>query len=298
MRRFQSPLFMSVATAAVIAITAAVVYVYLNRAPAAKTADAKPVASRTSEPKPTSDPKPVTTRTPAPKPTKVPRARATASRTYAWCSAAPSGSFITPDSGYLIYTDEWHSTLPQTVCANTESDWQVTFKAPAGNTAILTYPDVQLNYKSNPPAVSSLNPAATSSFAQTMNASSGTSAEAAYDILMTNGTSVRSEVMIWVDTINRGTFRASTYLGSKTFCGQNWQLWLYRRELIWYLPGNEHAGTVCPVQMLQNLQSRGLLSPKVGLSQFEFGWEIASTGGVPETFQISSYSTQKLPPGN
>lgn len=197
-----------------------------------------------------------------------------------------------------LYNQEDGGSGTQTICGNSGSDWQASVTDPGGNTGILSYPDVQLNYNSAPPAVSSLNPAATSSFAETMNTVPGTSAEAAYDIWLTNGTSQRSEVMIWYDTFNRGTVGGSTQIGSGSFCGQAWQLWKYGTELIWYLPVSEHSGRVCPVQMLQDLQSRGLLAANAGLSQFENGWEIASTGGAPEKFRMTAYSVTGLPPGN
>ena len=231
---------------------------------------------------------------PGPSPSPSPSPTSTA---WAWCSAT-TGSFMSFHDGLALYNQTDAGSGTQTICGNSGSDWQARVSDPGGNTGILSYPDVQLNYNSAPPAVSSLNPAATSSFAETMNTAPGTSAEAAYDIWLTNGTSQRSEVMIWYDTFNRGTVGGSTQIGSGSFCGQAWQLWKYGTELIWYLPVSERSGHVCPVQMLQDLQSRGLLTAKAGLSQFENGWEIASTGGAPETFRMTAYSVTGLPPGN
>ncbi|MGD0374315.1 MAG: hypothetical protein ABSB01_07010 [Streptosporangiaceae bacterium] len=241
-------------------------------------------------PSPTSPSPSPTSKSPSPSPSPT-------STAWAWCSATTGAFRSFPDS-LALYNQEDAGSGSQTICGNSGSDWQASVTDPGGNTGILSYPDVQLNYNSAPPAVSSLNPAATSSFAETMNTAPGTSAEAAYDIWLTNGTSQRSEVMIWYDTFNRGAVGGSTQIGSGSFCGQAWQLWKYGTELIWYLPVSEQSGKVCPVQMLQALQSRGLLKANAGLSQFENGWEIASTGGAPETFRMTAYSVTGLPPGN
>jgi hypothetical protein len=217
---------------------------------------------------------------------------------WAFCSSATNG--FHQFGPLALFADEWNSTRPQTICGNSGSDWQVTSTQPAGQTGIATYPDVQLNYNTSQPSVSGLNPSAKSSFAENMNTNSRTSAEAAYDIwLDVPGQSSRAEVMIWYDTFNRGTVGGATKIaGPVTFCGQSWQLWQDGSELIWYLPRNEQTGTVCPVQMLQWLQSNGHLSTRASLSQFENGWEIASTGGVNETFKMTNYSVSGLPAHN
>lgn len=219
---------------------------------------------------------------------------------WAWTDSSGGGFWTVPDGLYGIYADRWNSTAPQEVCANSENDWAATFTAPSGNTGILTYPDVQLNYNTSQPAVSSLNAAATASFSENMNANPGTSAEAGFDIWITGTGCNRCEVMIWTDTVNRGTVGGASYTGHNgTFCGDSsWQLWKYGSELIWYHPANETSGSACPAAMLQDLQSNGYLPADAALSQFEDGWEIASTGGVSETFTWTGYSTSGLPPGN
>jgi glycosyl hydrolase family 12 len=258
--------------------------------PATATTSSSPSPTDTSSPAPaatSSSPSPFPASTsPSPTPTA-----------WAWCSGDPGG--FMQFGNLALYNGEWNSGLPQEICGNSGSDWQVTTSQPDGQTSIAIYPDVQLNYNSSEPLVSGLNPAATSTFTETMNANPGTSAEAGYDIWLSGGGGPgRDEVMIWTDTFNRGTVGGATQIGTGSFCGQDWQLWRNGGELIWYLPANEQTGTVCPVAMLQDLQARGLLSPRVTLSQFEFGWEIASTGGVDETFQVSSYSVTGLPPSN
>ncbi len=60
--------------------------------------------------------------------------------------------------------------------------------------------------------------------------------------------------------------------------------------MIWSLDANEQSGTVNILAMLRDLQSRGLASPGAAIGQIDFGFEICSTGGAPETFSVSRYT--------
>jgi hypothetical protein len=224
-------------------------------------------------------------------------------RKWAWCSTSPQGTH--QFGAFLLADDEWNSSLPQTICGNSGSDWQVTFNAPAGGGPALTYPDVQVDYTTSQPTVSSLNPAASTSWAENMNAHAGTIAEAAFDIWLDDdgGRPGAKEVMIWVDTVGKTLTGADSVqiAGPVTFCGQSWTLWQNQddpSDLIWYLPGNERSGSACTVQMLQWLQAHGYEKPSARLYQYQYGWEINSTGGQNETFQMNAYSESGLPAGN
>ena len=193
---------------------------------------------------------------------------------------------------------------PQTICGNSGSDWQVTFNAPAGGGPVLTYPDVQIDYTAQPTAVSSLNPAASASWAENMNAHAGTSAEAAFDIWLRRqrrpagrerGHDLSRYGRQDADGSQRPDRRASDlprpfldYGRTRNNAG----------ELIWYLPRNERSRSACTVQMLQWLQAHGYRNPSATLYQYEFGWEIYSTGGYNEMFQMNAYSVSGLPAGN
>ena len=48
-------------------------------------------------------------------------------------------------------------------------------------------------------------------------------------------------------------------------------------------------GTIDVLAGLQWLQSKGYVASDATLSQVNFGWEICSTGGVAETFEMTSY---------
>jgi hypothetical protein len=190
--------------------------------------------------------------------------------------------------------------LTQTLTAVSPGAWHVVANAPAGNTAVLSYPDAQQLFNNwngrgwNGNGAETDTPIRrlerlTSTFAENMSAKPGTDAEAAYDIWL-SGTSGPNEVMIWIDNANRGTGGAAQ-VGSGTFGGQKWTLLQYHGgELIWSLNANEHAGAIDMLAMLRGLQSRGLESASAAIGEIDFGFEICSTGGAPETFSVSSYS--------
>ena len=85
---------------------------------------------------------------------------------------------------------------------------------------MLTYPSVQLNYNGTKGYPLSTFTTMTSSYTETMNAVSGTDAEAAYDIWI-NG--LNKEVMVWVD--NHGQTPAGSKVATTTFSGATWDLY-------------------------------------------------------------------------
>jgi hypothetical protein len=219
-------------------------------------------------------------------------------------TSAPSGScgpysyqLISWDNGYnnSVGNNMWGcgsgNCGPQTVTAYNPGNWSVTSNQAAGNTGVLTYPDVQQVFgrwdgKGNVPlsGFSSI----TSDFTEEMNGNHGTDAEAGYDIWL-SGTK-RSEVMIWVDNVGRGNGGATLY-GHTTIRGQAFTVYTYGSgEIIVSLDKNETSGTVDLLATLRWLQAHGLVSSSAALGQVDFGWEICSTGGRPETFTISKYS--------
>ena len=151
---------------------------------------------------------------------------------------------ITGSSGFNTYVkqDVWNpvSGASQALTATDPGNWSVQANMPAGNTAVVSYPDVQQLYSNT--ALSSLS-SLTSSFSEAMNPNPATKAEAAYDIWLNNWA---NEVMIWVDN-QRQSFGSDTNLGSVTIAGQ--QFTVYHNggpgaQLIVSLNGNEKSGTV------------------------------------------------------
>jgi len=237
----------------------------------------------------TTSPSPVQT-TISPSPTQT----STSPASWAWCSSAPFGQWTTPDGRFDLYNNEWNTSGnpgPQTICGNSESDWQAVSNQRAGNTAVLTAPSVQIPYNNSNGYPLSDFSSLSSSYAEDMHAVAGTDAEAMYDIWL-NG--LNREVMFWVD--NHGQTPSGSVVATTTFSGATWNLWqagsgywAFVRE------GNASAGTVDLLAGLQYLESRGDLAATDKLWQVNFGWEICSTAGAPETFTVSNYSVDSTP---
>ena len=176
----------------------------------------------------------------------------------------------------------------QTLTSRGPGNWSVTSEQKAGNTGVLSYPDVaQLFTRADntDPPISAFS-AITSSFTEAMNATAKTDAEAAYDLWLNNGSSTQ-EIMIWVD--NHGQTPAGSDKGSVVIGGTTYELW-DAGGTVSFVRSNEQSGTVDILAVLHWLQSHGHTSSAAQLGQVDFGWEICSTGGVPETFTLSSYT--------
>jgi Glycosyl hydrolase family 12 len=221
-----------------------------------------------------------------------------------------SYSGIVSSNGYDTYVGNncWADpSCKQTVTAHDPGDWSVTSTEPAGNTGVKTYPDVSQLTNSWCPADDNWNTCATgedapvsslssltSTYSESMPHNGETDAEAGYDIW----TNYSSDIMIWVDNVNRGAGGAAK-IGTAVIGGQNFTVYRYGGaggEIIFSLDGtggtgtfaNQQSGTVNILGALDWVQSNGYASD-LRISQIDFGWEICSTGGAPETFSLSQY---------
>jgi hypothetical protein len=201
-------------------------------------------------------------------------------------------------SNTTVGQDVWNpiSGWSQTLYATTPGNWYVTASMPAGNTAVVSFPNTGESYNSNLlTGFSSIY----SSFSENMSPTVGTSAEAAYDIWLNNW---NNEVMIQHDMVKRGG-PCGPVLATATFGGpggvpvQNWNLCQYGSELIWQLPGNgEQSGSVDILAMLNWLVNNGGYLPHASsLTAISYGFEICSTGGVDENFQVKGFSITSSP---
>ena len=224
--------------------------------------------------------------TPAPTPTDTCTTSAAQGRCGPFTYPQIEGTSQNPTVGQ----DVWNpiSGWRQTLYANSPGDWSVTANMPAGNTAVVSYPSIGATYANSP--LSSFSHMY-SLFSENMNATSGTSAWAAYDIWLNNG---NNEVMIQHDFANNGACTAgasATFGGSGGVPVQNWNLCQFGSELVWKLTGgNEQSGSVDILSMLTWLENNGYLPQGSTLGLIGYGWEICSTGGVNENFQVSSFS--------
>lgn len=177
----------------------------------------------------------------------------------------------------------------QTLHATTPGNWWVTANMPAGNTAVVSFPNTgqEYYYTNTLGGFSSIY----AFFTEDMHPTSKTSAEAAFDIWLNNW---HNEVMIQNDIVNRGTCPVSataTFGGSGGVPVQHWNLCKYGKELIWQLTGQgERSSTVDILAMLRWLVSHGYLPHGSGLTDISYGFEICSTGGQQETFTLSRFS--------
>jgi hypothetical protein len=215
---------------------------------------------------------------------------------------------ITNSNGYNTYVGNqmWGcgspgSCGPETLTAYGPDQWSVTSTQAAGNTAVLTYPDVQqlfnnwgnggFNGGSDTP-ISGLA-ALVGTYAENMHETSGTIAEAAYDIWTSSG-----EIMIWVDTTSARGSGGADPIDTGTLGGLPFTFYVYGGAgglPIIKLDTSQRSGTIDILAGLQYLQSKGYIASNGTLSQVNFGWEICSTGGVAETFDVTSYSLTATP---
>lgn len=241
-----------------------------------------------------------TSASPAPTAASPPSTLRNSGTAAACVSSAPKGACgpyryaaITDSDGQNTFVSQnvWNP-IPrwsQKLHATSPGSWYVTANMPDGNSAVVSFPDAskEYYYKNTLTGWSAIY----SSFAENMNASSATSAEAAYDIWL-NGW--KNEVMIQHDIVNRGScpvLAAASFGGSGGVPVQVWNLCKYGSELIWQLRGApERAGRVDILAMLTWLERHGYLPQESELVNISYGFEICSTGGRPETFTVSQFS--------
>jgi hypothetical protein len=212
---------------------------------------------------------------------------------------------ITNSNGYNTYTstDCWgHPGCGYLLESNSPGDWQVTATEPLGNTAVMTYPDVQQlmnNWNGagwggcNPCSDTPVNGLAslTSSYAETMNETPDTNAQAAWDIWTSSG-----ELMVWVDTTPLRGSGGAQACGTGTLSGYAFTYYVYGGSNcagglpIIKLDQNQRSATIDLLAALRYFQSVGQLSAGATIGQINWGWEICSTGGAPETFQVTDYA--------
>ncbi len=200
-----------------------------------------------------------------------------------WESSQPFGAWN--NGGFILYNNEWNTSQagPQTIWADSYHDWGVQSKQ-ANTTSVKTYPCVQKDY-SNVPYTSLTK--LTSTFTQSMPKSTALDAEAAYDIWL-NKYSV--EVMIWVD--NHGQRPSGSVIKHVTIGKQKFALWQGSNTMYSFaLEGKQETkGAENVLAFLSWLVTHGYLSKSDTLAQVNFGWEIASTDGVPLDFTVTRYS--------
>jgi hypothetical protein len=199
-----------------------------------------------------------------------------------WKSTAPQATWN--NGGFIVYNNAWNSSAgPQTIWANSYQHWGVESTQRAGNTAVETYPCVGKVFSDLP--VSSYR-LIRNGFGESMPArTKGLHAEAADDVWLNH---YNVEMMIWTDNIGQ-SFGGDALIGHATIFGQHFAVWRNGSEFIFALDHNEASGMTHIQASLKWLTGHGYLKANATLTQVDFGWEIASTNGVPKDFRMTRY---------
>jgi hypothetical protein len=202
----------------------------------------------------------------------------------AWSSAKEFG--VWDNGGFDVYNNEWNTAQagPQLAWANSYHQWGVESVQPP-STSVKTYPSVQQNYD-NPPL--STVTALSSTFAQTMPpANENYAAEAAYDLWLDN---YKIEVMVWV--ANHRQTPSGGVINHVAITGRQYAVYEDGSDMFSFVSTGRPAarGEVNLLSVLQWLVRHHYLTSSDSLTQVNFGWEIASTNGIPLNFAVTNYS--------
>ena len=192
--------------------------------------------------------------------------------------------------GYYLTNDMWNAgnySVTQTLYGCSAASWYVTatMNNNSGDGAVKTYPNVHKDFDAGP-AISSFH-SVSSTFAQVTNPAG--IYEYAYDIWI-NGlaTSNSTEVMIW--TSNHGQVPSGSQVGTVTFGGQSFKAWKSGSYIAFVAGSNVNSGTVNLLQFFNWIIGKGWLTSSATLNQVDYGVELVSTNGAPETFTLSNFS--------
>lgn len=192
---------------------------------------------------------------------------------------------------YYLYDNQWncgpasgHSCGPEMLYGCSSSIWYVTSNQPAGNTAVLTYPDVQANF-TNSPLVSTLH-TLTSTFAE--QSPHVGNYEVSYDIWL-NGHA--NQVMIWLENANR-TPSGAKVATNVSLGGTTYDVWSEPSSgLVTFYPNATFSsGTVDLLPMFKWAIQQNLLPANSTLNQITLGVEIVSTNGQEATWYFNDFS--------
>ena len=261
----------------------------------------------TTPPSPSPSPIPTT-----PTPTPDPTTSTTPPTTTACVTSADNGLCgpyadqidINASNGSNTYVgnDVWNpiSGASQTLTSNGPHSWSVSANMPAGNTAVVSYPNTQQLY-----TTTSDTPDPLTSFTQITSSYTTTGFgqpgdyEAAYDIFLGTGACdancYNREIMVWTD--NHGQTPAGTEVSANVTIGTaSYQLWVTAKsastaDSVVTLVQNSQgaAGAVDILAALNYLVTNGYEPTGAGLNSIQMGWEICSTNGSAETFGLSAY---------
>jgi Flp pilus assembly protein TadB len=182
---------------------------------------------------------------------------------------------------------------PQTIWAYTHKHWGVESNQPGGS-SLKSYPCVKTTVEGNP-QYSSLR-FLRSSFTESMPSTVSLVASATYTVWLDNR---QVQVAMWVDNHNRKP--GGKPIGEILFFKNDFMV--YKNSSTMYtfvLTGTQQtSGTVHLLSALRWLVHHGKLNTTDIVNEVDFGWQIASTGGTAQDFNVTRYgvsSHRRLPP--
>ena len=205
------------------------------------------------------------------------------------------------DAGYYVTNDMWNVgkySVRQTLGACSYRNWFVTATMDNGDRAnvVKSYPNVYRAFGATP--VSAYH-TITASYAH-VNPGGGIY-EDAFDIWF-NGVARwwATEIMIWTD--NHGQIPPGLALARVTIDGQRYVVWKSRGPggtISFVAVRGSSEGTVNLLSFFDWVIARHWMGAGAQLRQVAYGVELVSTGGVPETFAVTSFwvgTTAVTPP--
>jgi Flp pilus assembly protein TadB len=219
-------------------------------------------------------------------------ARADVPKNARYKSDIPSGQWRT--GRYVIDNNVLNAQAgPQTIWANSASQWGVE-SSQSGTAKVKSYPCVKSFIKGSP-QYSSLR-FLRSSFTESMPSSGLVTGSATYAVWLN---SHQVEVTMWVENHNRKPIGKP--IGEIQFYKGDFKVWQDSpTKYTFVLSGpQEPTGTVHLLSALRWLVNHQRLNSTDSVDEVDFGWEIASTGGIAQDFAMTKYlvrSHRKAPP--
>jgi hypothetical protein len=207
---------------------------------------------------------------------------ALAAASWHWCSSNAEGTWHT--GKFMVQNDAWNGGHgPQRICANSYHDVRVTSNQPTGNTAIETYPDVGAMYTGTDTPVSGLKDVYNT---YTESFPADVIGEAADDIWLNDWS---LEIMIWVDVHHEDPGSYLPVIGHPTLGGQKFTVYNNAPEYIFELDHpHQTTGSTRILGAIHWMIKHGYAPADSGITEAEFGWEIASTDGA-QKFNLTDY---------
>ena len=224
-------------------------------------------------------------------------ARADVPKNTKFKSPDPAGAWR--NGGFIVANNVLSTQAgPQTIWADSYRNWGVESNQPStanvSTASVKSYPCVESHVEGNP-QYSSLR-LLRSTFNESTQSTGSVAAAATYAVWLNNH---QVEVLMWVDNHNRTP--TGKKLGEIIFYQNDFTVWQNSpTKYTFVLSGpQETTGTVHLLSALRWLVHHRSLNSTDTVDEVDFGWEIASTGGIAQDFLVTGFavsSRDKQPP--